>query len=211
MLLDLKSSDRGKDGACNSGYNYSQANRDLNQSGYLIDKFFSPAVRWTSSSYSTNQRTYPVALFRMAELYLNMAECCAEIYMNNGDEAELDAALANLNEIRLRAGVPALTKEDCKDKSIREWVRNERTIELFREGHRYYDLRRWVDCEKHLAQGVREGLDAFVSKRVNPTFEQFNKRVKVDGDFVWNNRMYLLPIQSQELYSNPQMVQAPGY
>lgn len=211
IRLDLKSSDRGKDGACNSGYNYSQANRDLNQSGYLSDKFFSPAVRWTSSSYSTNQRTYPVALFRMAELYLNMAECCAEIYMNNGDEAELEAALVNLNEIRRRAGVPELTKDDCKDKSIREWVRNERTIELFMEGHRYYDLRRWLKCEEHLAQGVREGLDAFVSKRVNPTFEQFNQRVKVDGDFVWNNRMYLLPIQSQELYSNPQMVQAPGY
>lgn len=211
IQLDLKSSDRGANGRANSGYNYSQANRDLNQTGYLPDKFFSPTVRWTASSNSCNQKTYPVALFRMAELYLNLAECCAELYMNNGDEAELQAAIDNLNEIRRRAGVPELTKDDCKDKSIREWVRNERTIELFMEGHRYYDLRRWVECEKYLAAGVREGLDAFVSKRVNPTFEQFNKRVKVDGDFVWTNRMYLLPIRSQELYSNPQMVQAPGY
>ena len=127
----------------------------------------------------------------------------AQAYMNRGELVP--------DDLVIEIATDRLTKDDCKDKSIREWVRNERTIELFMEGHRYYDLRRWVECEKYLAAGVREGLDAFVSKRVNPTFEQFNKRVKVDGDFVWTNRMYLLPIRSQELYSNPQMVQAPGY
>lgn len=212
IQLDLKSSERGKDGKCNSGYNSTQAARDLNQTGYLPDKFFSPAVRWTAGSHSTVQRIYPLALFRLAELYLNLAECSAEIYMANGDEAELQNAIDNLNIVRRRAGVPELTKADCKgSKSIREWVRNERTVELFLEGHRYYDLRRWLQAEEHLGAGVRQGLNAFVGKTVNPTFEQFNQRVQVDGDYVWKNRMFLLPIRSDELYSNPQMVQAPGY
>ena len=47
--------------------------------------------------------------------------------------------------------------------------------------------------------------------RVNPTIEEFNQRVVVDGDYQWFDRMYLLPLSSDEVYSNPQMVQAPGY
>lgn len=46
---------------------------------------------------------------------------------------------------------------------------------------------------------------------MNPTIEEFNQRVVVDGDYQWFDRMYLLPLGSTEVYSNPQMVQAPGY
>ena len=196
-----------------SGYNTSTA-RDLNQTGYLTDKFFAPHTRFTRASqpWSGTSYSFPAPLIRLTELYLNLAECCAEIYMHTGDEAELTTALQNLNLIRTRAGVPEVTREDCMgDKTIRDWVRNERAIELFMEGHRYYDLRRWVVCDQYLGAGVRTGLDAFVSKRLDPTIEEFNQEVVVDGAYVWMNRMYLLPIRNQELYSNPQMVQAPGY
>lgn len=196
-----------------SGYNTSTA-RDLNQTGYLTDKFFAPHTRWTRTSqpFSGTSYSFPAPLIRLTELYLNLAECCAEIYMNTGDEQELEQALTNLNLIRTRAGVPEVTKADCTgDRTIRDWVRNERAIELFMEGHRYYDLRRWVVCDQYLGAGVRTGLDAFVSKRLDPTIEEFNQEVVVDGAYTWMNRMYLLPIRNQELYSNPQMVQAPGY
>ena len=58
-----------------------------------------------------------------------------------------------------------------------------------------------------LKAGVREGLDAIEKK--DPTFEEFNKRVVIDQPFQWDDRMYLLPVKSSEIYSNPQMVQAP--
>lgn len=207
--LNLRAS-RNEEG---SGYNTSTS-RDLNQTGYLTDKFFAPKTRFTKTSqpFSGTGYAFPAPLIRLAELYLNLAECCAEIYMNTGDEAELTMALDNLNIIRRRAGVPDVKKEDCMgDISIREWVRRERTVELFMEGHRYYDLRRWVLCDEYLGAGVRTGLDAFVSKRIDPTIEEFNQEVVVDGAYTWMDRMYLLPIRNQELYSNPQMVQAPGY
>ena len=54
------------------------------------------------------------------------------------------------------------------------------------------------------------GLNAHVQ---NPTFEEFNRPVTVNQGHVyaWGDRMYLYPIDAQELYSNPQFVQSPGY
>jgi hypothetical protein len=53
------------------------------------------------------------------------------------------------------------------------------------------------------------GLNAM--EKEDPSFTEFNTPTKVNQSFQWANRMYLLPIASSELYSNPQLVQAPGY
>lgn len=203
LTLDLKSTDK-------SGYVNNPSLRDQNQTGYLNNKFTPVSVRWTGNS--DNIDYYPAPMIRLAELYLNLAECCAELYMNTGDAAELDEALSNLNIIRRRAGVPELSTADCtEDMTIRDWVRAERRIELFMEGHRYHDLRRWRIAEENLGEGARTGLNSFVGRITNPTFSQFNQRVEVDGDYCWYDRMYLLPLHQNEVYNNPQMVQAPGY
>ena len=206
LRLDLRSYE-----ACGYSPDYNQG--DLPQTGYLNNKFISPAERYDSNGSYTDY-DYPTPLIRLNEMYLNLAEACAELYMN-GDGSELQNALDAVNVIRERAGIPLLTAADCGDgegqMSIRDWVRNERRIELYAEGYRYYDLRRWCIAAKHLSAGCRTGLDCFVSKRVNPTIEEFNTRVKVDGNYQWFDRMYLLPLAADEVYSNPQMVQAPGY
>lgn len=206
LRLDLRSYE-----ACGYSPDYAQGN--LPQTGYLNNKFIAPAERYDYDGSYTDF-DYPTPLIRLNEMYLNLAEACAELYMN-GDGSELQNALDAVNVIRERAGIPLLTAADCGDgegqMSIRDWVRNERRIELYAEGYRYYDLRRWCIAAKHLSAGCRTGLDCFVSKRVNPTIEEFNTRVKVDGNYQWFDRMYLLPLAADEVYSNPQMVQAPGY
>ena len=203
LTLDLKRTDK-------SGYDSKPSLRDQNQTGYLNNKFTPVDTRWTGNSNSVDY--FPAPLIRLAELYLNLAECCAELYMNTGDAAELDEALTNLNIIRRRAGVPELKTADCtEDMTIRDWVRAERRIELFIEGHRYYDLRRWRIADEYLEEGARTGLNSFVSRKPNLTFSEFNQRVEVDGDYCWYDRMYLLPLHQNEVYNNPQMVQAPGY
>ena len=206
LRLDLRSYE-----AC--GYSPDYAQGDLPQTGYLNNKFIAPAERYDYDGSYTDF-DYPTPLIRLNEMYLNLAEACAELYMN-GDGSELQNALDAVNVIRERAGIPLLTAADCGDgegqMSIRDWVRNERRIELYAEGYRYYDLRRWCIAAKHLSAGCRTGLDCFVSKRVNPTIEEFNTRVKVDDNYQWFDRMYLLPLAADEVYSNPQMVQAPGY
>ena len=143
---------------------------------------------------------------RMAELYLNLAEC----YAAKGNTTE---ALKNLNIIRKRAGLPDVTESDLSgDMDLMEWIRNERFVELYEEGHRYYDLRRWLLAPERLKAGSFYGLNGL---QVNPTFEEFNKPVLIDQPFHWEDRSYLLPVwqggELNELYANPQMVQAPGY
>lgn len=194
--------------------------RDNCQTGFLSNKYTSPAIRLTPSIPAELQNDsnplaanrYPEPFIRLAELYLNIAECCAELYEHKKDGAMLTEALDNINIIRRRAGVPELDESDCDEKmSILDWVRAERTIELFGEGHRYHDLRRWMLAPEKLATGVRRGLDSFESRTENPSFEQFNTEVVINQPFAWSDRMYILPISMHEVYSDPQLVQAPGY
>lgn len=186
------------------GYNPQRYNRDNNVTGYFSQKFLVPSLKVdkNGTQSGTGVEAKPRPLIRMAELYLNLAECAAALE----DKATF---LENINQVRVRAGVPALKNADLETVKMTDWVRNERFIELWGEGHRYYDVRRWMLAPETMAAGKRTGLNAYGI--VDPTFEQFNKEVKVDQSFVWNNRMYLLPIFHNEVYKNPQMVQAPGY
>ena len=178
--------------------------RNISGTGYLSKKFVDPAITFTSSGSqqsSASRRPY----IRMAELYLNLAECYAAL--NKTTEA-----LKELNIIRERAGFEDLTTADLNDMSLMDWVRNERFVELYEEGHRYYDLRRWCIAPDRLKAGTRFGLNGLAK---NPSFEEFNTPTQVDQPFKWDTKLYLLPIWSRsnydELYSNPQLVQAPGY
>lgn len=194
-----------------SGTDLDQAARDNNQSGYLSDKFCTPAQQWAATG-SYSYTTFLFQMFRLADLYLFAAEAYAEIYMHEGGDQNLASALQYLNPIRERAGIAPLTTADCTSSmTIRDWVRNERFVELFQEGHRWHDIRRWVVGDQYLGAGKLEGLQCFVNYKKNASVEHFNQRVKLDGDFKWMDRLYMLPINLDELYSNPQMVQAPGY
>ncbi len=198
LYIDFKDSET-------NGWN--EANeRNYVGTGYLSKKFIDPNMVCTV--YGNN--TCDVArrpFIRLAELYLNLAECHAAL-------GHTQPALDNLNFIRRRAGIPELTEEIINGSSmdLTEWIRNERFIELFEEGHRYYDIRRWMTAPELLKAGAHMGLNGH---QKDPSFETFNRPVQIDQPFKWDDRMYLLPIWSNssfdELYSNPQMVQAPGY
>ncbi len=187
-----------------NGYNLGSP-RNCVGTGYLSKKFIDPNIYYGADG----TQTYTAArrpIIRMAELYLNLAECYAAL-----DNTQ--KALENLNIVRRRAGIKDVTDSDLTgDMSLTEWIRNERFVELFEEGHRYYDLRRWTIAPERLKAGMRYGLNGFV---VNASFEEFNKPTLINQPFKWYDKLYLLPIWSRdgmdEYYSNPQLVQAPGY
>lgn len=197
LRINLRSSEA-------QGYNPEMYNRDYVVTGYLTKKYIAPEFQ-VSTSGSDNRKNYPRPLFRLAELYLNIAECYAAL---GGED---DKAREYLNVVRRRAGVPELQASDITpDQTMMDWVRSERFIELWGEGHRYYDVRRWMIAPKVLTRGVRRGLNVQGAGE-NPSFEALNTPVVINQQFIWDNRMYLWPISSSEIYNNPQLVQAPGY
>ena len=184
------------------GLNPGLFNRDHCSTGYMSQKYVRPDAVVNASGSFSNGGNPPRPLVRMAELYLNLAECQAALKNND--------AISTLNIIRNRAGVPDLTESDITpEKPLIEWVRNERFIELWGEGHRYFDVRRWVQGPKYFAAGKRKALNA--EEKQNPTFEEYNKPIQLARAYVWESRMYLAPVFYNEAYKNPQMVQAPGY
>jgi hypothetical protein len=74
-------------------------------------------------------------LFRLGELYLNRAEALA-------NQNKTDSALADLNMIRVRAGLSALTTA-VSQTALLDTIAHERQVELFCEwGARWFDLKR---------------------------------------------------------------------
>lgn len=185
------------------GLNPALFNRDHCSTGYMSQKYLHPDAVVNSTGSLSLGGNPPRPLIRMAELYLNLAECQASL-------GQQEKAISTLNIIRNRAGVPDLTESDItSEKPIIEWVRNERFIELWGEGHRYFDVRRWVQGPKYFGAGKRKALNA--EEKQNPAFEEYNKPVQLARPYVWESRMYLAPVFYNEAYKNPQMVQAPGY
>lgn len=103
------------------------------QTGYYLRKFMNADYDQWDETVMDNT---PWIFFRLAEFYLNYAECQIEL----GNNAE---ALKYINLIRNRVGLPDATGAD-----IREEYEYERKAELMFEGQRFFDLRRWKKMEE---------------------------------------------------------------
>ncbi len=216
LTLNLKSSEA-------QGHNPAQEPKNLASTGFLAMKHVAPIISISNELALTKGTDHPVVLARLSELYLNLAECAAELANEDrpgADASYKDIAVYYVNAIRERAGVPELQESDlnvtvnnpatntAKVMTLCEWVRQERFIELWDEGQRYFDIRRWVAGPEYLGAGVRMGLTGDTE---NPTFEEFNTPKVINPTYTFGSRQYLYPLFINEVYKNPQMVQAPGY
>lgn len=176
--------------------------------GYILKKFSHPSSSGTSYDQLI---TYAWPKIRLAELYLIFAEAQNEF---NGPSQEVYSAL---NIIRSRAGVPniedawsnptfarTLNKHADKD-GLREIIKQERTIEMAFEGHRYQDVRRWKEADDYFNRPIK-GWDVN-----SPTVEDFYKIKDVSVRSFITPRDYLQPISLDELTKNPNLVQNPGW
>jgi hypothetical protein len=120
---------------------------------------------------------------RLAEQYLIRAEARAQ----QNKLTEADGALADLNVIRTRAGLPELPQTLTKEETLLA-VENERRHELFvEEVHRWWDL-------------VRTGrADAVLGDKTKFPDKQ------------WASYKALLPIPNSEMDNNPNLTPNPGY
>ena len=191
-----------------AGYNTTLfGNNNNNVTGFLNKKWVHPNIRYTGVGWGSNMgnmNNYATPLMRLGELYLMAAECYAHI------DGGTTKGLEYLNKIRKRAGIPEWTetKLGAAGKTLLDAVLEERFVELYYEGQRFHDIRRYCKGREYLSKHCYQGLDAY---RYAPTLEQLNTVVQIDQPFDWDDRLYLMPIPDSELYSNPQLVQAPGY
>lgn len=102
-----------------------------------------------------NRTPYEFPLIRLGDVILMLAEA----YNEHG---ETDKAIAEVNKIRARVGMPGLNSgaawlavTDKEDVAKR--IRDERARELAGEGLRYWDLRRWGLLE----ESVKNATDIF--------------------------------------------------
>ena len=171
---------------------------NVSNTGFYIRKFISEASGYTLRNYAENWWPW----FRLGEIYLNLAEAAMEL--NKSSEA-LDA----VNKIRERAGIALLSNINM------EKIRHERRVELAFEGHRFWDMKRWRIAHLDVTQG---GLNGFRGTALYPwydirdgkyVFERGRNTPKQLRIFLEKN--YYTKINQDDMNSNPNLIQNPGY
>ena len=164
---------------------------DGSPSGYNIwkwidyDNFNYPYAGSGSKDHSINW-----VYLRYAEIILNDAE--ARLETN-----DIAGALAAVNKIRERVGLPLLT--ETNQDNLRMLIRKERRIELAFEDHRFWDVRRWKI-------GAETQKNMYGLRFVSPT--EF--RVDEIDRRTWSDRQYLHPIPHEEILRT-NIDQNPGF
>ena len=163
--------------------------------GYYMRKFIDPSV---NAQYDKQEQ--PWRYIRYTEVLLNYAEASLGL----GQETE---AKAYLNMIRKRAGMPDITASGA---ALLSQLRNERSIELAFEDHRYFDVRRWMTAPQAYQDGkgisIRQKTDAAGTPTDLPTYSIINAQSRA-----WNPRFYFFPIKLDEINRNKKLIQNPLY
>lgn len=148
--------------------------------------------KWRSlgNGFNSVDNTY---VLRYAEVLLNYAEASNEQNGPSGD------ALARLNQVRQRAGLPALTAaspQALTKQALRNEIDRQRRLEMAFEGERWFDLLRYArhTIADGTAQHVVTALDIIQQMR--------GAR---DVNYL------LFPIPQAELNTNPLIQQNPGF
>ena len=184
-----------------------------NINGYWLKK--QTFANFATSNYVANlkgQETYPV--IRLAEVYMMQAEAWNE-YLDQPDSRVYDP----LDKVRKRAGILPVreawktfsnvpTKVDTKV-GMREIIRQEYNIEFAFEGHRYWNIRRWLIAHQVMNE-KQYGWNV-----LGTTFQTFYNNE--NGPIVvWSRnkfvapRDFLEPFNAEEILISG-MVQNPGW
>ncbi|MGJ1411548.1 RagB/SusD family nutrient uptake outer membrane protein [Sphingobacterium thalpophilum] len=163
------------------------------RTGYYVQKTVAPTQDPKNKAISNMRNGIYI---RLAEVYLWYAEA-----MNEYLDAPSQDVYVAINQVRKRVGMPELPissrAEDLTKAGMRTRIRNERKIELFTEGHRFFDIRRWLiahtdECTELIGLNINASGESFYK----PTAFKNGKRV-----FTINH--YLMPLPTAEVMKAP--------
>ncbi|WP_236974042.1 RagB/SusD family nutrient uptake outer membrane protein [Membranihabitans maritimus] len=192
------------------------------ETGYHIIKVFDP-----NTSYATyNTSNTPAITLRYGEALLNYAEAMAELGTISQEDLDI-----SINLLRDRVGMPHMDinnipvdpryTSDGVSPLIVE-IRRERRVELFMEGLRYDDLRRWKQGKKletpdygirwdAAAQTRYEGANVLSSMVDGVPYVDIYQGTDFADPVFDENKHYLWPIPTSTISQNPNVQQNPGW
>ena len=152
---------------------------NASNTGYSLRKGIDP--NW--DMYGTTQMEAPWFYIRLAEMYLDYAECQIEL----GNEAE---AAKYINMIRNRALLPDFTGD------IRAAYRYERQMELLFEGQWWFDKRRWKEMDHEYNDGPILGCKVV---KFADGHKEYDLNNEIDQRVWHGDAFYFYPIPLDEL------------
>lgn len=198
--------------------------------GYVPVKYIHPDDSYSSANGATVMNK-PFPIIRYAEVLLEYIEAMNNIegsptvktYDISGQlvdvtiTRDIKEMSRYLSMIRYRVGLPGPAYEVVADKNkFEKVIRNERQVELFNEGYRYFDTRRWgIYLDQDAQPGNWRGLDVNKDRtdvNGNPGFwniVQINEQNIRDR--IAKPKMVFLPLAHSELLKVPNMDQNKGW
>ncbi|MFB6343228.1 RagB/SusD family nutrient uptake outer membrane protein [Saccharicrinis sp. FJH62] len=189
--------------------------------GYLNWKWM------TERNVPVYEEACDMPIIRLAEVYLTYAEA---LYERNGaiTDAQLDESI---NKLRDRVGMVHLTNALVASNSLNmlQEIRRERTVELYAEGKRYDDLRRWKTAEVEMSEpilGARISGDYSSDKiKIQKIPPKYYSKPETEGRLTedlfyivepassrqFQQKNYLRPIPTSQIVLNPNLEQNPGW
>ena len=176
--------------------------------GYYLKKYLNGEQKISGNSTTTTNHTW--ILFRVGQVYLDYAEALLN-YTGSGydmPEGFTRSAADAVNMIRKRAGQPELPVGLDFDAFTKRYE-NERFVELAFEGHRIFDVRRWMKAPQYFVnikvmEITKNGDNLLFTPKENPAYIT---RRTWGGD-----HQYLWPLpQADVLKSGGALTQNPGW
>jgi len=165
--------------------------------GYYNNKMLDPDAISGGLYFNPTSRCIP--LIRYADILLDYAEAA------NENEGPTMLVYQYVNEIRQRAGLnPYALPAGLTQTQMRAAIQTERQCELAYEGHRFFDVRRWLiadQTENIEAQGMEVDRTSTTA-----TYKIFPVR-----KHNFTAKMYLWPFPQAEIGKGGGLVQNPGY
>ncbi|MCM1489998.1 MAG: RagB/SusD family nutrient uptake outer membrane protein [Muribaculum sp.] len=175
--------------------------------GYYLKKYVDREQKISGSGTTTSTHTW--VIFRLGQVYLDYAEAMLN-YTGSGYATEENLAMSAaeaINMVRTRAGQPDLPTGLSKDEFTKRYE-NERFVELAFEGHRIYDVRRWMKAPQYFkdikVMDITKAADGTLTFNTVTNPSWITQRQ-------WQDKYYLWPIPQADILKSGALEQTPGW
>ncbi len=176
--------------------------------GYLARKYWAPNV----DQFSGNSAPYTHVIYlRYADILLQYAEAANELGGPNHTLSGADmSAVDAVNKVRERVGMPPVNNQYLASKeAFRARIKNERAVELFLEGKRFFDLSRWGDAHKSVHNKLY-AMD-FQVDETRPTGYVISRSSEPFFTLTFDQKQYKWPIPLEDALMFDEFKQNPGW